>query len=215
MIFVFIGAGSLIADRVLDGGLGLVGIALAHALALGVVVSATGHISGGHINPAVTLGFVLVRRIKVSLGVAYVVAQLAGAVIAVLLLRGLFPGDAAKEASYGATLLAPGMAAWKGMLMEAALTFALVTAVFGTAVHPNAPRGIGGFGIGLTLGVAILVGGPLTGASLNPARTFGPALAGGVWSDHWAYWVGPLLGGAIGAMAYEYLFLRGRGGEEA
>lgn len=97
------------------------------------------------------------------------------------------------------------------MLIEAVLTFALVTAVFGTAVHPNAPRSIAGFGIGLVLAFDILVGGPLTGASMNPARTLGPALVGNVWNHHWVYWVGPFIGGGLAAVAYEYLFIRDKG----
>lgn len=205
---VFIGAGAVVTDF-MTGSLGLLGVALAHALVLAIVISATGHISGGHINPAVTFGFMVTRRISVPLGLRYVGAQLVGALLAGLLVWALFPGDPLEQGSLGATLLNrdTGIAAWQGLLIEAVLTFFLVFAVFGTAVHPKAPKSIAGFGIGLVLAFDILVGGPLTGASMNPARSFGPALVGGFWADHWLYWIGPLAGGAVAALVYDKLFI--------
>lgn len=207
-IFVFVGAGSAIMDAFTGGGLGIMGIALAHGVAIGVVVSATGHLSGGHLNPAVTFSIWLTGRIKPPLAVAYVLFQLVGGVLAVLLLWVLFPKDAANEARLGATLLAADFPAWKGMLVELALTAFLVFSIFGTAIHPHAPRSIAGFGIGLAVFFDILAGGPLTGASMNPARSLGPALVGGHWAAHWVYWIGPILGASLAALVYDRAFIR-------
>lgn len=203
---VFIGAGAIIIDSHTEGGVGLLGIAFAHGLVLSVVVTATMNISGGHINPAVTFGALLGRLIDGKTALLYVVAQLAGAVLAGLLLKALYPPAAAAAVGLGTPVLADGVGFTRGVLIEAVLTFLLVFAVFGTAVDPRAPK-VGGFGIGLVLVFDILAGGPLTGASMNPARTFGPALAGGVWTDHLVYWIGPLLGGGVAALLYSHLLL--------
>ncbi len=205
--FVFIGAGSIITNTLLHGAIGLVGIALAHGLALSIVISVFGATSGGHVNPAVTVGFLLTRRIKPLLGILYIVAQLVGATLAGLLLQAIFPQAIWQAAQLGTPDLAPGISLGTGILVEAILTFFLLLAVFGTAVDKRAPK-IGGFGIGLTVLVDILVGGPLTGAAMNPARTFGPALAGGFWQNDLVYWIGPIVGAAIAALLYEYVILR-------
>ena len=210
-IFVFIGAGSIITNAFQHGAIGLVGIALAHGLALSIVITAFGATSGGHINPAVTIGFIVTRRIIRLLGILYIVAQLVGATLAGLLLQAIFPQDVWQAAQLGTPSLAPNISPGIGILLEATLTFFLVLAVFGTAVDERAPK-IGGFGIGLTVLVDILVGGPLTGAAMNPARTFGPALAGGFWQNHFVYWIGPIIGGVIAALFYEYVILRPRRG---
>lgn len=203
---IFIGAGSIIADRFTNGALGVTGIALAHGLAIATMVSALGAVSGGHFNPAVTFGFLVTRRTDVATAVIYLVAQLLGAVIAAALLKAFAPAEAANAVRLGATTLASNVNVFAGLIIELVLTFFLVTAVFGTAVDERAPR-IGGFGIGLVIAMDILMGGPLTGASMNPARTFGPALVQGVWTAHWVYWVGPLLGGALAALVYQWTLL--------
>ncbi|MBI2861436.1 MAG: aquaporin [Chloroflexi bacterium] len=205
---IFMGAGSIIADAYTGGKVGLVGIALAHALVLGVVVSATMHLSGGHINPAVTLSFMTTGRIGVGPGIAYIVAQLIGATLAGLMLLVVFPSNVYQKVSLGATLLAPEIGFWTGVLIEAVLTFFLVFTVFATAVDPRGPKSIAGFGIGLVLAFDILAAGPLTGASINPARTFGPALAGGYWANHLVYWIGPIVGGVVAALIYELAFVK-------
>src|SRR5216684_5068182 len=212
--FVFIGAGSIITNTLTRGAVGLVGIALATGLALAIVITVFAATSGGHINPAVTLGFLVTRRIAPLLGILYIVAQLVGATLAGLLLRAIYPQAVWQAAQLGTPNLAPGVSFGTGVLVEAVLTFFLLLAVFGTAVDPRAPK-IGGFGIGLTVAVDILVGGALTGAAMNPARTFGPALAGGFWQNDLVYWIGPIIGTVIAALIYQYVILRTRRGTQA
>jgi MIP family channel proteins len=204
--FVFIGAGAIVTNTMTHGAVGLLGIALAHGLALSIMISVFGATSGGHFNPAVTIGFLVTRRIAPLLALLYIVAQLVGATLAGLLLRIIFPEAVWQAAQLGTPNLAPGVSFGTGVLLEAVLTFFLLLAVFGTAVDERAPK-IGGFGIGLTVLFDILMGGPLTGASMNPARTFGPALAGGFWQNDLVYWIGPIIGGIIAALLYEYVIL--------
>jgi len=201
-IFFFIGAGAIITNQFSNGAVGLLGIAIAHGVILAVMISAFGGISGGHFNPAVTFGVMVSRRISVALGLQYMVAQLIGGVLAGLLLHVVFPSELCASVHLGTPAVAGGVSLGTAVLIEAILTFALVTSVFGTAIDPRAPK-IGGFGIGLTVLVDILVGGPLTGASMNPARTFGPGLVAGFWENHWVYWVGPLIGGGLAGFVYE------------
>jgi aquaporin Z len=205
-IFIFIGAGAIITNQFSNGAVGLVGIAIAHGVMLSVVISAFGGISGGHFNPAVTFGVMVSRRISVVLGLQYMAAQLIGGVLAGLLLHVVFPSELCATVHLGTPAVASGVSLGTAMLIEAILTFALVTSVFGTAIDPRAPK-IGGFGIGLTVLVDILVGGPFTGAAMNPARAFGPGLVAGFWENHWVYWVGPLLGGGLAGFVYEYLIM--------
>jgi len=201
-IFFFVGAGAIITNQFSNGAVGLVGIAIAHGLILSIMISAFGGISGGHFNPAVTFGVMVAKRISVSLGLQYIVVQLIGGVVAGLLLRAIFPANLCATVHLGTPAVASGVSLGSAVFLEAILTFALVTPVFGPAIDPRSPK-IGGFGIGLTVLVDILVGGPLTGASMNPARTFGPGLVAGFWENHWVYWVGPLLGGGAAALVYE------------
>ncbi len=203
---VFIGAGSVIAARLPGANFGLLGIALAHGLVLAVVVSSTMHISGGHINPAVTFGAWVGRVIDARTAIMYIAAQLLGAVVGAAFLTGVYPRGAAEAAMLGQTTLASGVTPLNGIFLEAVLTFFLVFAVFGTAVDQRAPR-LGGWAIGLVLTFDILAGGALTGASMNPARTFGPALVGGYWSNHIVYWVGPIVGGIVAAGLYTGLLM--------
>ncbi len=205
-IFFFIGAGAIIVDNFTGGKVGLLGIALAHGLILAIMVTAFGAISGGHFNPAVTFGFLVTRRIDAPTAGAYIGAQLVGGTLSGLALRVIFPQAVWQAAHLGTPNLAPGISAGTGILLEALLTFFLVIAIFGTAVDDRAPK-IGGFGIGFTVLVDILLGGPLTGAAMNPARAFGPELAAGFWSNWPVYWIGPLIGGAVGALLYQYVFL--------
>ena len=193
----FIGAGSICINA------GLVGIALAHGCVLAVMISAMGHISGGHFNPAVTLGALVGDKIKPPMAAYYVVSQLAGAVAAGFLLRMIFPAVTWQAVNLGTPGLAPGVSVEAGILVEVVLTFFLVLVVYGTGIDDRGTwKAIGGFGIGFTVLCDILMGGPLTGASMNPARTFGPALAAGYWDNHIVYWVGPLAGGALAGLVY-------------
>lgn len=193
------------------GGAGagaLVGIALAHGLALAIAVHNFGGISGAHVNPAVTAGMLVTGRITAAGAVGYVVAQLAGATLAAWFCNALFPAEAIGQAKLGIPLPAPWATTGVVIGMEAILTFLLVTSVFGTAVDTRgAGVKIGGFGIGLTVAFDILAGGRVTGASMNPARSFGPALVFGDFSWHWAYWVGPIVGGCLAALVYHHLLL--------
>lgn len=191
---------------IIHGQAGLVGVALAHGLTVAVMVSSLAHISGGHFNPAVTLGFLVTRRLSAVEALTYFVAQIAGATLAALLLRVLFPG--AMEAALGGQSLAPAVGFGAGIAIEALLTFLLVFTVFATAVDPRSSvKNIAGFAIGMAVAFGILAGGPFTGASLNPARSFGPALASGIWSDHLVYWLGPLLGGIAAALLYDAILM--------
>jgi MIP family channel proteins len=202
-IAAIIGTGA----QINDGG-GLVAIALAHGLALSIAVNNFGGISGAHLNPAVTAGMLVTRRIKPSLGLLYIVAQLAGATIAAGACRGIFPAQAVNAAMLGLPL----PAAWAGtgtvFSAEFIMTFLLITSVFGAAVDERGKAvKIGGFAIGLTVAFDILAGGPITGASMNPARSFGPALVLGHWEWHWLYWVAPIAGGVMAALFYDKLLL--------
>jgi MIP family channel proteins len=199
----FIGQGAVVMQQATGGGSLLV-VAVAHGLALAVMISALGAWSGGHLNPAVTLGFVVTRRMSLTSAITYWVSQLSGAIAASFLLRAVVPGEAGEAVHYGVPLLAAGVSVSQGLLIEFVLTFFLVTAVWGTAVDERAPK-IGGLGIGLAVLMDMLVGGPLTGAAMNPARAFGAACASGVWTHHWVYWLAPMLGGVAAARVYKSL----------
>ncbi|KAK4479239.1 hypothetical protein RD792_014750 [Penstemon davidsonii] len=205
-IFVFAGEGSILAlDKMYrDSGLGasrLVFIALAHALSLFAAVASSMNVSGGHINPAVTFGALLGGRVSVLRSVYYWVAQLLGAVVASALLRLATDGMRPYGFSVGA-----GVGSLSALLMEIILTFGLVYTVFATAIDPK--RGslgtIAPLAIAFIVGANTLVGGPFSGASMNPARAFGPALVGWRWSDHWIYWVGPFIGAGLAGVIYEF-----------
>jgi len=184
----------------------LASIGLAHGLTIAVMVAALGAISGGHFNPAVTFGFVVTGRMSPAVGLMYWVAQLAGASAAAGILASLF-GPA--PVSGGTPDLAPSVGFAAGVVVEAITTFFLVLVVFGTAVDARAPKAVYPLAIGLTVALDIMAAGPLTGAAMNPARTFGPALASGHWANHLVYWVGPLLGGGLAA-AIQHFFLMER-----
>jgi MIP family channel proteins len=206
---VFVGAGAVIAS--VNGNLDLTGVALAHGLVLAIMVSVTAHISGGSVNPAVTFGLWVTGRLSSGRAIAYAVAELAGAVAAAYLLRFVIPGDVFDAAAGGGAAVASTVATGRAVLIEAAATFFLVFAVFGTAVDERGPFSkTAGLTIGLVIAFDIMAFGPWTGAAMNPARWFGPALATTTWDDWWVWVVGPLAGGTIGAVLYSQAFLRGR-----
>ncbi len=194
---VFIGAGAVTVQGWSQGAVSLVGIALAHGLVLAGMIYAFGHLSGTHVNPAVTVSMVVAKKIGLGQGFLYIIAQLIGAVIAGSALRAIFPD---MPNALGSTDLGEGVTYSRGVAIEAILTFLLVTSIFGAAVDDRAPKGFAGLAIGFTLASCILMGGPLTGASLNPARSFGPALASGYWGNHCLYWIGPIAGGVFAAV---------------
>jgi aquaporin TIP len=214
MLFVFIGAGAV---AVVTGALPLpaealdtstlTAIALAHGLAIAVLVAATARISGGHINPAVTFAMVVTGRMKAGPGVLYVAAQLTGAVVGALLLKMVLVSSV--EGNLGAHALNDSALSSdvSGLIVEIVLTFAFVFTVFAVAVDPRGPANLAPIAIGLAILIDHFVGVPLTGASMNPARSFGPALVANSWDDHWVYWVGPLSGGALAGLLYYFLYL--------
>jgi len=204
---IFFGCGVIVVNPMPGAGYGLLGIALAHALALGVMITATMNISGGHLNPAVTLGLLSIRRIDAGSALAYVVAQLLGAVLAAFTLKAVLPTPMAATGTLGTPALANTMNLQSGIALEAVLTFFLMSAVMGTAVAKDAPK-VGGFAIGLVLLFAILVGGTLTGAAVNPARAFGPALISGTWYAQPVWWIGPIAGAVIAAQLWERVILK-------
>ena len=198
---IFVGAGAVIYGD-------LVGIALANGLVIAVMVSAVGLISGGFFNPAITIAFLVTRRVAPTLGALYLVIQLGAAALAGVLLKWVLPHAATVNSHLGAPSLGGGVSSGKGVTIEAVLTFFLVWVVFATAVDPRGTfKQIAGLAIGLTITFDALLGLGLTGAAMNPARAFGPQLAGNHWSHFWVWYVGPIAGGAIAALVYEALYL--------
>ncbi|XP_057773079.1 aquaporin TIP2-1 [Salvia miltiorrhiza] len=209
MLFVFAGVGSAIAynkltsDAALDPA-GLVAVAIAHGFALFVAVSIGANISGGHVNPAVTFGLAVGGQITILTGIFYWIAQLLGAIVASFLLSVVTGGLAIP--THG---LAAGVGAVQGVVMEIIITFALVYTVYATAADPK--KGslgtIAPIAIGFIVGANILAAGPFSGGSMNPARSFGPAVASGDYAGNWVYWVGPLIGGGLAGAVYSNVFM--------
>ena len=201
----FVGAAAVCTDYYSGGEVGLLGIALAHGLVLAIMINATGHVSGGHINPVVTLAALLSRAIGPQRAAMYVGAQLLGAVIAGLTLTRIFAADVWQPVALGTPTLGSGVEFGTAVFVEAVLTFFLVFTVLQMVGDERAPTNVYGFAIGLVLVFDTLVGGPITGAAMNPARAFGPALASGTWSHHLVYWVGPVLGSVVATVAHALL----------
>lgn len=199
---IFAGAGAI----VVTGGGDLVAIALAHGLAIAVMVSALGHVSGGLFNPALTIGLWATRRIGTVSGILYIIAQLVGGVLGALALA-LFLPEAMRSAptNLGTPSINASIDFVSAVGLEAIATFFLMTVVFGTALDGRGPK-IGGFAIGLVIAVDIFAIGSLTGAVMNPARAFGPALVDNTWADHLVWWIGPIIGAVLAALVYHYVF---------
>jgi aquaporin TIP len=208
LLFVFLGGGSVVAAAAAVGAasIGALGVALAHGVGMAVIVSATMSISGGHINPAVTTGLWIANKIDGKLALQYMLAQLLGGLAGAALIKGILPRAAVALAVGGTPRLAGDITWIQGLWIEAILTFFLMSAVFGTAVSPDAPK-IGGLGIGFAIFVAALVGGNMTGAALNPARAFGPAVVNLAFYAHPVYWLGPFLGAALAAALWKVILL--------
>ena len=208
LALVFAGCGAIVSDAHSHGGLGAVGVALVFGLVIMVMVYATGHLSGAHINPAVTIAFTLTRHFPARDAVVYVVAQLAGAAAGALLLLAVWTD---KPAKLGATM--PTVGTGSALLYEVVLTAFLMFVIMAVATDTRAVGAAAAIAIGGTVGLDALFGGPVTGASMNPARSFGPALAAGEWHDFWIYVLGPAIGAALGAFAYQ--LVRGEAVAEA
>ena len=204
--FVFVGAGAVIA-AVASGGAGtstLLVIAIANGLGLAIAISFAMNISGGHLNPAVTIAAWINCLIKPRDAVVYIISQVIGATVAGLFLVALFPSAIGMAVHYGTPMVNPTIAIGQAILFETVMTFFLVMAVFGTIVDKRAPK-IAGFGVGLTVMLDVLVGGIYTGAAMNPARAIGPAIVSGFFTNWYVYWIGPILGAIIAALVYKYL----------
>ena len=202
------GCGAIVADATRDGALGTVGVGLVFGLVIMVMVYATGHLSGAHINPAVTLAFALTRHFPGREAVTYVAAQTVGATAAALLLGAAWEGS---PADLGATV--PSVGAGTAVLYELVLTALLMFVIMAVATDTRAVGAGAAIAIGGAVGLDALFGGPITGASMNPARSLGPALASGEWRDFWIYLAGPFAGAALGAFAYQAI--RGPSPEDA
>ncbi|XP_030946218.1 aquaporin TIP4-1-like [Quercus lobata] len=203
-LFVFAGvASAMTADKLAGGSLvGLFAVAIAHALVVAVMISA-GHISGGHLNPAVTLGLLAGGHITVFRSILYWIDQLLASAAACFLLQYLTGG-----LSTPVHTLASGVGYLQGVIWEVVLTFSLLFTVYATIVEPKkGANGLGPILTGFVVGANILAGGAFSGASMNPARSFGPALVSWDWTDHWVYWVGPLIGGGLAGFIYENFFI--------
>jgi MIP family channel proteins len=195
---VFAGCGAVVANAQYDEALGAVGVSLVFGLIVMVMVYATGHLSGAHINPAVTIAFTLSRHFPTRDAAAYVVAQLAGASAGALVLLAVWPDQ---PGQLGATL--PSVAAGSAFVYELILTAFLMFVIMAVATDTRAVGAAAAIAIGGTVGLDALFGGPVTGASMNPARSFGPALAAGEWQHFWIYVLAPVAGAAVGALAYQ------------
>jgi MIP family channel proteins len=203
---VFVGGAAIMVAVQTQAPNALLDVAVAHGLILALMVTATMRISG-HLNPAVTIGFLAARRIEPMMAVVYIIAQLLGAALAAYALKAIFPAAVAETTRLGGQSVATDVSTFQAIFAEAIATFFLTFVVFGTAVDPKAPK-VGGFAIGLVVTADILAIGPLTGASMNPARSFGPAVVSGVLVGQMIYWIGPIIGSILAAVLYDQLFLR-------
>ena len=206
---VFIAAGSLCADfslRQTGGqGLGLLGTSIAYGVVVIAVIYAISYISGSHVNPAVTISFWITKRMDPNTAIMYIVSQIAGASLAGLALKTLFP-DALNTLYLGTSMLAPGVTVARGILMEFIITFLLVFTVYGTLVDRRASAGFAGVAIGLVVLFGSLIGGTISGGAANPVRVFGPAIASGQVTHHYVWWIGPILGGIAAGFVYDKVF---------
>ena len=214
---VIAGVGAIISTQNLSDGGNLVAVALAHGLAIGLMVAALGHISGGHFNPAVTIAMLATGEIAITRAVSYIVAQVLGATAGAGVLTLVFPalgpmGRNNPGVNLGLPGLGPEVTVTGALIMEVVMTIFLVLVIFGTVVDPRGPKAIAPLAIGLIITMDILTGGRITGAAMNPARALGPAIVQQDFTNWWIYWVGPIIGGLIAAYAYKSIWLGGRVG---
>jgi len=209
---VFFGEGAICADQFLHGAgsLGVFGIAAAHGLAIAVMFAAFAQVSGAHFNPAVTIGFWVTKRISTLDVLLYWATQLAGAIAAAFVLKAIIPEDTWRAVAIGTPEMIRDLPRLSAMILEALATFFFVLVFFATAVDEgqSTSRSIAGFAIGLTFALGVMVTGPFTGGTLNPARALGPAVASSHWANWGVYWVGPLAGGFLAGLLYDSLYLK-------
>jgi MIP family channel proteins len=210
---IIVTRGSIGGERIYEGGGGLMVVAFAHGLALAVATCAGMYISGGQFNPALSLGLVVAGKQSLGRAIGFIVVQLVGAACAAGLLQVVLSPSVANSADVklGATIgkLTEMRFFWGVIAFEAVATFALMMAMLASTVDDRAHK-LGGFVIGLTFAAAMLAIGPLTGGSMNPARSLGPALSGSHWDMHWAYWVGPIAGACLAAVVYREVWHEGK-----
>jgi MIP family channel proteins len=204
---IFFGCGSVIMTAFDGAKYGVFGVAVVHAFVLSLAITMTMGVSGGHLNPAVTIGLLTIKKISPSDAFIYVASQLVGALVGALLVRTILPANVGSVIAFGTPMLQATVTVPKGIAIEAMITFLLMSGVMGTMVATNAPK-IGGFGVGLTLIPSIMVAGVLTGAAANPARAFGPAVISGNMTAQAVWWIGPILGGIIAALLWDKVLLR-------
>lgn len=209
---VVAGVGAIISTQNLSDGGNLVAVALAHGLAIGLMVAALGQVSGGHFNPAVTLSMLATGQIAIIRAISYIIAQVLGATAGAGVLTLIFPalgpmGRNNPGVNLGLPGLGPDVSLSGALIMEAVMTFFLVLVIFGTVIDPRGPKAIAPLAIGLIITMDILTGGRITGAAMNPARALGPAIVQQDFTNWWIYWVGPIIGGLIAAFAYTSIWL--------
>lgn len=205
---VFVAAGAVLANAQTGGSLQTLGIALATGLTLAAVMYGAMHISGAHVNPAITISLWATGHTKLMQAIGYVISQLIGAVVAALFLKVIFGGVVSPQYFLGDTTLLAGVTPGMGILVEAILTFFLVWTFFATVVDKKATPGFGALAVGFVLAVGIMFAGGITMGALNPARSFGPALITSHWAGHYVYWVGPIVGGIVAGFVYHFGILK-------
>ncbi|MGR3177727.1 MAG: MIP family channel protein [Candidatus Anammoxibacter sp.] len=207
-VLIFIGAGSVCADFYLTKsggqGIGLLGISMAFGFVVVAVIYSLGYISGAHINPAVTISMILSNKMDARLGFSYIVSQLAGAAFGGCMLRILFPD--ALAINLGTCAFGSGVTAIQAIIMEVVITFILVFVVHATVIDKRATPSLAGLAIGFVVLFGVMVGGPISGGAMNPARVFGPAIASGGFENHMVWWIGPIVGGILAGLVYEKVF---------
>jgi len=207
---IFAGAGAIIMTQ----GQNLVAIGLAHGLAIGLMIAAAGHISGGAYNPAVTVGLWIGSKLRVDKAGAYIVAQLVGATLAALLLKTIFPEQLTAPVGLGTPAVGELYTNGNALIAEIVATFFFMYVIYGVAVDNRGPKAIAALAIGLTITMDIYAIGAVSGAAMNPARWFGPALVEGIWDNGWIWIVGPLIGAVLAAVVYRYVYHGGRDPEQ-
>lgn len=206
-LLVFVGIAATMANNYPLVGFNTFGIALAHGLALGLAITFAIPYSGGHINPAVTVGMFAVGRINAVKAGLYIVAQLVGAVIGAWAVKAIYPANITSVTSLGVPSINTQVSMMGAIALEAVMTFFLMSAVFATVMSSRGTK-MGGFGVGLAVFIMALAGAPLTGAVMNPSRAFGPSLVQGLWTGHAAYWIGPIVGAVVAALVWDKFLMR-------
>jgi aquaporin TIP len=205
--FVFISVGTITADQMLSGRLGPLALVLASGIALATMMSATADISGGHLNPAITFGLFLARKIDRQTVISYIISQCLGALVAMMILQLTMPTNSLAAVGFGTPKLGVNISIIQGLAAEFVLTFLLMFVFYATMIDQRGPK-VGGLFVGLAFAACLLLAGPISGGAFNPARHFGPALISGTMDDFWIYWIGPAAGAALAALVYNLVLER-------